>query len=422
MARKEIQGQISLFDLLVEHQKNIEKMQEVQNKLDEAYKELFPDKDEDYYIELLGCLESNGDLIKGVKDCASLEEMELIKDAEKLSQAVKKDPDLLKAIVKRLDTQELMAFKSPSKASSYSKIEQGYIHSTPISGMVVAHKNKGETDLRLSPTLTMFIDMLVSEFTEAIPAKASVERIEQCRHIKLSVSKYCALKGLNGANSEKKARQDLKEIIMDLINRQLIIEEYPGTPGRLVQIIDSCKVEKAKNGAITPKCIKGAFDISLGMDFATLTANGNLHSYPTALYKVDTKRHPHSYDIGGRLINQYNMDGWEKGKGIKVESLLKWLTQMPTKEDIKKEGRHYNRLIREPFERDLLHLKDIGVIKDYKYYYKNKLVANIPEEDLAKEDFNTWQQYLLKITFTEDVLKEIKEQKKRKKEEPTLPA
>lgn len=404
--KKEVPGQITMF----EFQKELERMKDLHKRLRQAYKKLFPDKDDIYFTELLTYLDVNGDIIEEARRIDS--EEKIIEDAEKLAEAIKRDP-LLKDVVKHYDTIVLLAYRSPSKTASFSKTEHGFVHDTPVLyHQVINQRDRSAKEIELGDNLTMLTDMLVIKFTALVHKGDSTEKLEQLRHIDLDVADYCLLRKLE---SEKKAKETLRRDIVGLFDRAVLIADgEPGTRARVMRVIDSFEAGKD----FKPKCRKGVFRISLSMEFAKeAVEKGIVHYYPSALFAVDTKRHPHSYRLGTRLAYLYNIDN----KGVTIDKLLDWLSLMPTKEEVKKEGRHYTRLIRDTFERDLLHLKEIGVLSDYNYYYKGRLVSNLPEEEIAKSDFDTWTGYVLKVKFAEGqnprgLAKEDEEKA------PTLPA
>lgn len=404
--KKEVPGQITMF----EFQKELERIKDIHKRLKQAYKKLFPDKDDTYFTELLTYLDVNGDIIEEARKIDS--EGKIIEDAEKLAEAIKRDP-LLKDVVKHYDTIVLLAYRSPSKASSFSKTEHGFVHDTPVLyHQVINQRDRSAKEIELGDNLTMLTDMLVIKFTALAHKGDSTEKLEQLRHIDLDVADYCLLRKLE---SEKKAKETLRRDIVGLFDRAVLIADgEPGTRARVMRVIDAYDAGKD----FKPKCRKGVFRISLSMEFAReAVEKGIVHYYPSALFAVDTKRHPHSYRLGTRLAYLYNIDN----KGVTIDKLLDWLSLMPTKEEVKKEGRHYTRLIRDTFERDLLHLKEIGVLSDYNYYYKGRLVSNLPEEELAKSDFDAWTGYVLRVKFAEGQnpreLAKVDDEKA-----PTLPA
>lgn len=120
--------------------------------------------------------------------------------------------------------------------------------------------------------------------------------------------------------------------------------------------------------------------------------------YPTALMKIDA-RNPNSYSMAEMMSHYYNISSNVKrgtNNRLRVETLLK-RTNLPTYEEVLKNGRGWRERIKQPFENALDELVFCGVMKDWKYgCYAGGELNDVFREEI--EDYKIFSSLLVVFT------------------------
>jgi len=102
---------------------------------------------------------------------------------------------------------------------------------------------------------------------------------------------------------------------------------------------------------------------SLSRTFYAILKGYPIMPMPDALYKIDSRYYRHAYSMGRALLTHKRMNA---GKGnenrIAVKTLLTACPLLPKYESLDKSRGEISRKIIEPFEQNLNHLEDLGVL------------------------------------------------------------
>lgn len=202
---------------------------------------------------------------------------------------------------------------------------------------------------------------------------------KDCDTIRLPLEDYMALRGLKDIRS---TRDQIKRDL-DLISNITLTykDSYGALNGR---IITQWGIH---NGLITVKfadnCLKYFMKLPL-MDC------------DDDLFKVNTQRYKYAFNIGIRISQLKHMNAGKVNEDIvAVDKLMTYCKGLPTIEEIQKTNRQYERRIFNPFEQNIDHLQDIGIIKEWHYCNKK----NQPLTDEQLENFDYSQRMSLNIKF-----------------------
>ena len=111
---------------------------------------------------------------------------------------------------------------------------------------------------------------------------------------------------------------------------------------------------------------------------------------------IDCRKHPHALCMAHKLMEHYNMNIIKTDKvRITVASLMAACPELPTFEEVK--DSHYLQLIREPFERDLLALRDTYHIINWKYY--NAGGEPLTDKQQTNFSFKDWEQWRIEYSL-----------------------
>ena len=122
-----------------------------------------------------------------------------------------------------------------------------------------------------------------------------------------------------------------------------------------------------------------------------------LTQYPKALLLVDG-RNPNAYNMGLKMCEHFNLDN-NRYKGthntLRVSTLLKETT-LPSYDKIMEQRTSWESKIKEPFEKALDSLYEVGVIASWNYA-KTGGIELTDEEAYNITNFHEWQDYLIKF-------------------------
>lgn len=145
--------------------------------------------------------------------------------------------------------------------------------------------------------------------------------------------------------------------------------------------------------------VDGYVELHFSMDMAKYFSRAYLMPYPNGLLIINGKHNPHSYFIGRKLAEHHNMNiGKSNSNRIAVKSLIDALPDLPKREQVMKGNRNLTQQIIQPFERDLIALKDsYGMLADWHYCQLNGEL--LTDEQIESYSFNEWSAWLIDFTF-----------------------
>lgn len=252
------------------------------------------------------------------------------------------------------------------------------------------------------------LDALTLELTSNFPhgAEATADQINKHRAVILSVNDYAELCGIK---DKKEARKQLKEAITTLFNVVLEWDEIgyivpDGKKRRTKQVLhhklrvsDHIITDESENPI---KGGKVAFKFSF--EIAEYLSHAYIMPYPGKLLTVNSKRNPHSYYIGRKLAEHHNMNiGKPNTNRISVKAILEALPDLPSyNEVINTAGKNVTQQIIQPFERDLIALKNTyGILASWKYC--NSKGEPLTEEQVESCNYSTWEQWLIEFELAD---------------------
>lgn len=259
-------------------------------------------------------------------------------------------------------------------------------------------------DLNLSLPTTKVLETFVLSLTRVLPYnKELVEgSVDKNREIELSVEEYMETCGLKDA---KEARNQLNRSTRDIYNESVEYTEERwirknGKKKKEViqwhsRILDATGVDLTK-----PLVQNGKVKVKFAYDIAKMLLYGQLMPYPLALLKVNAKYNPHSYYIGRKMAEHHNMNYWKSNANIiGVKSLVEACPDLPNYEAVMATDKHAKQRIIDPFERDLMNLKEMGILASWSYCNHND--QPITQEQVEKYDYATWITWLVKFELAD---------------------
>ena len=287
--------------------------------------------------------------------------------------------------------------------------------------------------LNLTDITRKLLDILRIKLTEKAPYSDIISDadIARVRSITITLDEYMELCGLS---DRKRAREQLRANAYTLFNLSMKWDEegYRLSPrGRKVRrkihwdlrLFDSTMEERNLD---SDPVIDSAVTFNFSYDMVRYLCQKYIMGYCKKALTIDVRRHPHALCMAHKLMEHYNMNCVKtEHVRITVASLMAACPALPTVEEVK--GLHYTQLIREPFERDLLALKEIYCIVDWHYCRAGgEPLTDEQQADFSFDDWCTWR-----IEFTipgYPSATERKEQRRaalisrRKKDRPRRPA
>lgn len=268
------------------------------------------------------------------------------------------------------------------------------------------------------------LDALTIKLTNGFPhgETATAESIDKHRGVTLSVNEYM---GLCGTSDRKEARKQLKTAINTLYDTSLQWEEEryilpEGKKRRVKQNIPwSTRILDTKGGDPTKDPVQnGKVIVYFAFTLAKYLSQAFPMPYPIGLLKINGNANRHSYFIGRKLAEHHNMNiGKDNSNRIAVTTLLHACPDLPIYNDVIVEGKHITQQIIQPFERDLIALKDkYNILKDWRYC--NSKGEPLTNEQVESYNYSTWKQWLVEFELTDypdqsDRLVKIEERKKK---------
>lgn len=261
------------------------------------------------------------------------------------------------------------------------------------------------TGVKLPPAQAhKVLDIFISKISQSIPRRASYTQIMNHTKYSLSVKEYMELCGLSDPKSAKEQLAKSVEWLFHVSGEwdEVAFFDYE-TGHRLKEPTDRHFKYRIliTIGDDTGKAVsKGVCHVEIHPRIAQYISYGFPMNLPTKLYKMSSRRNPNSYQIGKRLAIHKNMNVMKANENrIAVATLLPYLQNIPSYEEVMKSGKHISRDIIEPFERDLSALIDEGVLTDA--HYCNSGGEPITDEQLNLYTYKEWITWLIEFEFAD---------------------
>ena len=270
------------------------------------------------------------------------------------------------------------------------------------------------------------LDALTLELTSNFPhgVEATADQINKHRAVMLSVNDYMELCGIK---DKKEARKQLKDAIQSLYNVSLEWDEVcyivpEGKKRRTKQVLhhkmrvsDHLITDESENP------VKGGRVLfKFSFELAEYLSQAYIMPYPDKLLTVNSKYNPHSYYIGRKLAEHHNMNiGKANANRISVKALIEALPDLPSYNDIMQDAKQITKRIIQPFERDLIALKDTyGILASWNYCNSNG--EPLTDEQVESYSYSTWEQWLIEFELADypdqsERIAKIEERKKTAK-------
>lgn len=258
-------------------------------------------------------------------------------------------------------------------------------------------------------------DAFIRKLSKSVRYKDTPEGIWKARSQTLTVKEYMELCGLSDAKS---AKEQLAQSLQWLYHVTAEWEETayddfetgkrlktPKTIHWQARIFDS--IGEDKNNPVK----RGKMYVKFNPDIVTNLSYGYVTEKPTALFRINQRKNPSSYQIGTKLALHKNMNlGRLNENRIGVRKLLESLPNIPTYDEVMQGSRHITRKIIAPFERDLFALvDDYGVCEDI--HYCNSKGIPLTDEQLSDYGYDEWINWYIEFS-----LKDYPEQAERRRE------
>lgn len=233
--------------------------------------------------------------------------------------------------------------------------------------------------------------------------------IERASTIKKTVKEYAQFRGLSDL---KQARNELRAVTNTLLVAKVNIDGvWYVVGGKLKGLDDEPPADSYTRLEDMPDPIRdGVVEFTFNYYLAVKLAAKSLPRFHYGLGQTDGRKNPHSFNIGIKICNHHNMNILKPNANrISVKALLAACPDIPQYENVK--NRRYKQLIMDPFERDLMALKDkYGVLASWHYCGPNG--ADLTAEQVtnyAYKDWITWNVEFRLVDFPEDELIEVKQ-------------
>ena len=220
--------------------------------------------------------------------------------------------------------------------------------------------------------------------------------------VNLSLDEHMNMRGLK---DEKEARKQVKEDLETLSNMTLTFnQKIDGKPKDFLNL-KIIGTHGIKNGIIS-----AAFDIG----FHELILKYQPMPIPQAFLALNDKHNPNAYLLGRRISLHKNMNYGTKNEDIiSIRTLLETCPDIPKKEEVAQKDRMYKQKIIEPFEIGMNALEETKI---FTWEYCHSKGEPLTDEELKTMDYEVFINLLIKITWTDYPVREIKKREiKRKK-------
>lgn len=256
--------------------------------------------------------------------------------------------------------------------------------SETINGDLIIRSPKG-SELRAQDFA--LLDLLIVEATKTGRKSAEVS---------LSLSEYMKMRGLK---DRKAARESVRDSLERLFNAVVSYSTKVSYKGKCYSgIVDGrfC----SEKGVLEHGFIYFRFSEKM----AAMLPGMPVSQFPTLMWQIDMQKNPDSYSVCRKIYTNYYMNRNEKPPRhqrdtLSVSALLEGMPGIPTKEEVRRSGRHFRQQIIDPFEANLNALEDMHMLS---WEYRKAKGAYFTKEELENMDFAMFEKACVKFTFIVD--------------------
>ena len=253
----------------------------------------------------------------------------------------------------------------------------------------------------LTPQASKVLQIILKDLTANISQYSTEEGLASPdkRRVTLTLKDYMKLCGLK---DPKNARQQLNNAINTLYHSSLTFKQniYKGKGRKPEEHAFDMRIIslRDRDGIIK----NGKIDLIANTDFALALCHSSIMDYPTCLLNVREKRNPSSYAMGLKIATHHRMNKRKKNSNrIAVKTLLSVCTELPTYKEEREKSSQVTDHIIEPFERDLMALKeDYHLLK--KWNYCNHKGAPLTDEQIENYSYTEWINWLIDFELEEN--------------------
>ena len=251
------------------------------------------------------------------------------------------------------------------------------------SGDITAAISNEKTGRRFTPTQTMIFDYILSHHAANSSANSAI--------VSFTVSQYMTDRGLT---DPKSARKQLDSALSTFTGTTL---EYGGDKQKGPKHIDAFT---SLNIVAMATRDRSQVVVEFTRPFnEIITAKGMLMPYPMAAFKIDMRHNPQAWGIVRKAIENKRINyGKPNADRIKISTLLKSLTDLPTYEEVRNTNRAYFTRIIEPVLRDLGETPQIQEIFAYAFEGPDGQPLSYDSFYNANLDYETFANSTLVIT------------------------
>ena len=267
-----------------------------------------------------------------------------------------------------------------NKTTQYSvSKEEDIIEYTFNNGLTISVA--GELDIYTCKVLLFAVNKLYKNVpNDILTGKKTLDDFIKYSRVKITTEEYMEITQKKNAD---KARQALYK------GAKKLFESLIGSEKKNIQ--PNFNGERWVNGV---KCEKGYVQITFTNNMMKYFCSKQVkeHDFNMVLLTVDDKQVV-TFQLGYKLWLQYMMRQGEDGDNrLAIKGLLDTITELPRVENVKS-NRHYTLQIREPFEKGLDNLVEIGYLKSWQYTKAKG--EPITDEEKDNATFSEWQEWLL---------------------------
>ena len=264
--------------------------------------------------------------------------------------------------------------------------------------------------LNLTDNTRKILHILTIKLTEKAPYGTGItaEQIAKARGVSISLDEYMSFCGLS---DRKEALKQLRNNAYTLFNLSMTWDEE----GYVINPETGRKRRKKIHHSTRPfdstkevmnldedPVIDGTITFNFSYDLVKYLCQKYIMPFNLRALSINSHNHPHACALADKLMEHYNENSPKhKHIRISVESLLKACPEMPRPEEVKESAKSkYWERIREPFERDMLALRDkYGIIEEW--HYCNGGGEPLTDEQQTAYDFKDWLQWLVEYTLAD---------------------
>lgn len=283
----------------------------------------------------------------------------------------------------------------------FKKDELSQVVSTEENGITIFLRS--DNNLIISVNTKKVLDILTIKLTEQIPygKKATSDDLARNREVELSVSDYmriCDIKDRKEASKQlTQAIQTLFDVNLEWIENRLhvpkgkkkaVYEPYHWQARILEAVGRNFYLKPVQNGKVV---------VQFTYNITEYLSQAYPMQFPQNLFVINSHKHRNSYYLGRKLAEHHNMNS---GKGnenrVSVMSLINACPSLPSYEDVMERDGAIKKRIIDPFERDLMALKnEYNVLSEW--HYCNNNGTSLTDEQIERYDYNTWAKWLVEF-------------------------